>query len=94
MLQSLKTAYQNNPTRTIAIGLGVVVLTPVLIPLLKPLAKATVKTGVILYEKSKTTLAEVGEVLGDIVAEAKTEIIAEQAEKMGFLDSLPSESDN
>ncbi len=78
MLEVLKKAYQNNPGRVIAIGAGTVILTPLLIPLLKPVAKATLKTGVILYEKTKGTLAETRESLGDIVAEAKAEVIAEQ----------------
>ncbi len=84
MLQTLRKVYQDNPNRAMALGLGALVLTPVLIPLLKPVAKATVKTGVILYEKTKGTLAEVGEVVGDIVAEAKAEVMAEQAEKMAL----------
>ncbi|WP_024750238.1 DUF5132 domain-containing protein [Crocosphaera subtropica] len=81
MLESLKKAYQDNPNRTLAIGVGALVLTPVILPLLKPVAKATVKTGVILYQKTKGTLAEAGEVMGDIVAEAKAEVIAEQAQR-------------
>ncbi|MGB5593050.1 MAG: DUF5132 domain-containing protein [Crocosphaera sp.] len=79
MLQNLRKAYHDNPNRAMAFGLGALVLTPALIPLLKPVAKATVKTGVILYEKTKGTLAEAGEVMADIVAEAKAEVIAEQA---------------
>ncbi len=81
MLETLKKAYQENPNRTLAIGIGALVLTPMVIPLLKPVAKATVKTGVILYQKTKGTLAEAGEVMGDIIAEAKAEVIAEQAAK-------------
>ncbi len=65
----------------ITIGLGVVVLTPILLPVLKPLAKATIKGGVSLYEKTKGALAESGEVLGDIVAEAKSELAAEAQQK-------------
>lgn len=92
MLESLKKAYQANPNRAIAIGIGAVVLTPALIPLLKPVAKATVKTGVVLYEKTKGTLAEAGEIVGDIVAEAKAEVIAEQAQKMALPTSESSQS--
>ena len=81
MLEALKKAYQENPNRTLAIGVGALVLTPIVIPLLKPVAKATVKTGVILYQKTKGSLAEAGEVMGDIIAKAKAEVIAEQAAK-------------
>ncbi|MDJ0579337.1 DUF5132 domain-containing protein [Crocosphaera sp.] len=88
MLETLKKAYQENPNRTLAIGIGALVLTPIVIPLLKPVAKATVKTGVILYQKTKGTLAEAGEVMGDIIAEAKAEVLAEQAEKNALPTSV------
>ena len=88
MLETLKKAYQENPNRTLAIGIGALVLTPIVIPLLKPVAKATVKTGVILYQKTKGTLAEAGEVMGDIVAEAKAEVLAEQVEKNALPTSV------
>ncbi|MDJ0658818.1 MAG: DUF5132 domain-containing protein [Crocosphaera sp.] len=88
MLETLKKAYQENPNRTLAIGIGALILTPVVLPLLKPVAKATVKTGVILYQKTKGTLAEAGEVMGDIIAEAKAEVIAEQAQKNALPTSV------
>lgn len=91
MLEALKKAYQDNPSRVVAVGLGALVLTPVVFPLLKPVAKATVKTGVLLYEKTKGTLAEAGEVMADIVAEAKAEVIAEQAQKNVLPASNPEE---
>ncbi|HIK38670.1 MAG: DUF5132 domain-containing protein [Geminocystis sp.] len=59
--------------------MGAVVLGYTIISLLKPLAKATIKTGVIIYQKTKETLAETGEQLADIVAEAKAEVMAEKA---------------
>ncbi|MDJ0508020.1 MAG: DUF5132 domain-containing protein [Crocosphaera sp.] len=89
MLHNLKKAYQDNPSRAIAVGLGALVLTPVVFPLLKPVAKATVKTGVMLYAKTKGTLAEASEVVADIVAEAKAEVIAEQAQKNALPASNP-----
>ena len=46
-----------------------------------------------LYEKTKGTLAEVGEVMADIVAEAKAEVIAEQAKKVA-LPASSSEASN
>ncbi|KKD36775.1 MAG: DUF5132 domain-containing protein [Limnoraphis robusta] len=81
ILERIRTAYQNNPTRTIAIGVGVLVLTPAVIPLLKPVAKAAIKGGVSMYEKTKAAIAETGEVFGDIVAEAKAEVVAESQQK-------------
>lgn len=66
-------------------GIAAIVLLPVLIPVAagkigKPLAKATIKGGIVLYEKGKGVIAEVGETLEDIVAEAKAELAEAQAE--------------
>ena len=65
-------------------GIAAIVMLPVLIPVAagkvgKPLAKATIKGGIVLYEKGKGVIAEVGESLEDLIAEAKAEL-AEQAE--------------
>ena len=66
-------------------GIAAIVLLPVLVPVAagklgKPLAKATIKGGIVLYEKGKGVVAEVGETLEDIVAEAKAELAETQAE--------------
>jgi hypothetical protein len=81
MLEQLKNMSQNHPLKTIALGVGAVIVAPTVLALLKPVAKATIKTGLILYQKTKETIAETGEQLGDLVAEAKAEVIAEQSEK-------------
>ena len=67
-------------------GIAAIVLLPVLVPVAagkigKPLAKATIKGGIVLYEKGKGVIAEVGETLEDIVAEAKAELAESQAER-------------
>ena len=63
------------------VGIGALLLAPVLIPVVagvgKPVAKTMIKEGIKLYEKGKETFAEMGEVLEDIVAEAKAEIAQE-----------------
>lgn len=65
----------------IAAGIGALILAPVVIPVLagmgKPAAKAVIKESIKLYEKGKESLAEVGEIFEDIVAEAKAEIAEE-----------------
>ena len=65
-------------------GVAAIVLLPVLIPVAagkvgKPLAKATIKGGIVLYEKGKGVVAEVGETLEDLVAEAKAELAEPEA---------------
>jgi len=62
----------------LAIGIGAAILAPVIIPaaaaVAKPLTKAAIKGGVLLYERGKEMVAEAGEVIEDLVAEAKAEI--------------------
>lgn len=61
-----------------AIGIGVALLAPVVLPVLakagRPLARAAIKSGMLLYEKGRETVAEMGEVVEDLVAEAQAEI--------------------
>ena len=62
----------------LAIGIGAAVLAPAILPILvgaaKPLVKAAIKGGIVLYDRSKESFAEVGEVVEDLVAEVKAEI--------------------
>ncbi|GLI34666.1 DUF5132 domain-containing protein [Desulforhabdus amnigena] len=66
----------------IAVGIGALILAPVVLPVVgsvvKPLLKATIKGGIILFEKGREAIAETAEVLEDIAAEAKAELIKEQ----------------
>ena len=59
-------------------GIAAIVLLPVLVPVagkvVKPLTKAAIKGGIVLYEKGKGVVAEVGESLEDIIAEANAEL--------------------
>lgn len=67
----------------IAAGVGAVILAPVLIPAVakasKPVAKAVIKGGIIAYNKSKSAIAETGEILEDLVAEVKADLAEEEA---------------
>ena len=91
ILDQVKNAYRNNPVQTLAIGMGVAILAPVVLPLVKPLTKAAIKSGVSLYEKTRGAIAETGEAIGDIVAEAKAEAAAEQAKKISVAAGLIAE---
>ncbi len=92
IVNQVKNAYRNHPMQTLAVGVGVAILAPVVFPLVKPLAKAAIKGGVSLYEKTKGAIAETGEVIGDIVAEAKAEAIAEEAKKVSVAAGLMATS--
>ncbi len=75
----------------IAAGVGAVVLAPVLIPPIakasKPVAKALIKGGIIAYQKSKSAIAETGEVIEDLVAEVKAELTEEEMQHFEGVDS-------
>jgi len=77
--------------KTVAVGVTAVALTPIILPLVKPTLKATIKSGITLFDKAKGAIAETGEVLIDIAAEAKAEAHAE-AEKRAKLQAALSTS--
>jgi hypothetical protein len=74
----LENGLKGNIVTGLAIGIGAAVLGPVLIPALanvaKPLVKAAIKGGILLYEKGKESVAEAGEMVEDLMAEAKVEL--------------------
>ena len=59
------------------LGLGAFLLSPLVAPTVskvgRPLAKAVIKSGLSLYEQSKTTFAEIGEEFADNLAESQTD---------------------
>lgn len=62
----------------VAIAAGVAILAPVVLPVVvgvaRPLLKSAIKTGIVLYERGVEAAAEVGEIVEDLVAEAKAEL--------------------
>lgn len=73
----------------VVVGLGAIMLAPTVLPLIatiaKPLVKATIKGGIILYEKGKELVAETAEVLEDLAAEAKSELVQAHEEAMSVV---------
>jgi hypothetical protein len=65
---------RNPSTKALVVGVTAVAVTPIVLPLVKPALKATIKSGVTLYEKAKIALAETGEVIADVAAEARSEV--------------------
>jgi ABC-type Fe3+ transport system substrate-binding protein len=65
----------------IAIGFGAALLVPVFAPSLRqsmrPAAKATMKAGLLAYERGRVAFAEFGEMAEDVMAEVKAELAAE-----------------
>ncbi len=68
----------------IVAGVGAIVMAPVLLPAVakasKPVAKALIKGGIVAYKKSRSAIAETGEVLEDLVAEVNAELAEEEAQ--------------
>jgi hypothetical protein len=69
---------KNGAAKGLIIGIGVAVLAPVLLPTLarlgRPVVRAMIKGGMVAYEKGRETAAELGEVVEDLVAEARAEM--------------------
>jgi hypothetical protein len=69
------------------LGLGAVVVAPVVLSVVgaiaKPVVKAAIKGGLILAEKVKVTVAEVKETMEDVTAEAKAELAPKGVEAPG-----------
>ena len=69
--------------QNLLIGAAAVVLAPIVVPAvlagMRPVAKTVVKGGVLVYDKAREMVAEVGEQMGDIVAEARAELTTSAA---------------
>lgn len=61
----------------ILVGVGVALAIPVLLPvagaIMRPLAKGAIKLGLTVYDSVTALVAEAGEQMSDLVAEAKAE---------------------
>jgi hypothetical protein len=76
--------------KMLVVGVTAIALAPVVLPLVRPVLKATIKSGVTLFERTKSALAETGEVLADIAAEARAEAQAEVQKKATLQAALPT----
>ena len=63
----------------VAIGIGVAVMTPLVIaalaPVVKPVARSALKAGVRIYEKGREQLEVINETLEDVTAEVEEEMM-------------------
>lgn len=75
---NLEDVLRNRAVMGVTIAVGAVLLTPVVLSVLagvaRPLARTAVKSGIIVYEKTRETVAELGEAFDDLVAEARAEL--------------------
>jgi hypothetical protein len=67
-----------------AAGVGLSLVTPLVLTALatvaRPAARAAIKAGLVLYQRGREKVAEVGEVIEDLVAEAQAELDESHAE--------------
>ena len=65
-----------------ALGVGLALLVPVamiaLAPVIRPLARTALKSGLMVYEKGRETLEELGETFDDVRAEVEEELTEER----------------
>lgn len=73
--------WKGNIGSGLAIGVGSLIIAPLVIPVLskttRPLVKAAIKGGLVLWGTGKEKIAEAYELVEDLVAEAKSEIASE-----------------
>jgi hypothetical protein len=74
--------YASGVVTGMAVSIVAAVFAPVWMPLLarwsRPAAKAAIKGGALAYMAGRERVAELGESLSDLVAEAQVELVAEQ----------------
>jgi hypothetical protein len=79
---------RNPNAKALLIGVTAVAVTPIVLPLVKPALKATIKSGVTLYEKAKIAVAETGEVIADVAAEARAEVQSNARQRTGLQSAV------
>jgi hypothetical protein len=62
----------------VAIGVGVATAGFLLIPALRPVTRSAVKSGILMFEKSREWMAEAEDSLEDLVAEVRAELAEER----------------
>lgn len=65
--------FKGNIVTALAIGVGGVIFVPIIARVAKPVAKMAIKGGLVAYNKGREAVHEAGEVVGDLVAEIKSE---------------------
>ena len=69
----------------LAIGLGIIILAPAIAPavaaVVRPVAKASIKSGIILIQKTMELIAEAKESVEDLTAEAQAELAEERRQQ-------------
>ena len=90
-MNQLVVLMKNDVVKNLVIGLGVSILVPIvvnlLVPVVRPLARSTLKGGILVYEKGRETVAEIGEVVDDLVAEVQEELQEAREQKTPAIEA-------
>ena len=83
LLEGITESLGGSLISNLLIGAAAIVLAPIVVPAvlagMRPVAKTLVKGGVMVYDKTREMVAEVGEQMGDIMAEARSELTTSAA---------------
>ncbi len=82
----LEQLLKSDVTKGVAIGLGVAAAGLLLMPALRPAARAAVKSGLLVFEKSREWMAEASESLEDLVAEVRAELAEDRVAEEGIVE--------
>jgi len=88
---------KHQAVKNLAIGLGISILVPVAVnllgPIARPLARSSLKACILAYEKGRETVAEIGEVIDDLVAEVQEELHEARDEEVAAIEVEPAMDD-
>ena len=65
--------FKGNIATALAVGVGGIIFVPIIARVAKPVVKMAIKGGLVAYDKGREAYHDVGEVVGDLVAEIKSE---------------------
>jgi Protein of unknown function (DUF5132) len=91
--ESITESFGESLVPNLLVGAAVVLVAPIVAPALfagmRPVAKTVVKGGVYVYDKAREVVAEAGEQMSDIVAEARAELAGSAAAAGRHTDGTP-----
>jgi hypothetical protein len=79
----LDDVFESNLGIGVVAALGVVVFGPVVAPVLRTAAKLAIRGGLMAYDYGRQTVAQLGEMAGDLAAEVRAEAAATDTSHSG-----------
>lgn len=77
-MAAIEDVLKGNIVIGVMVGVAASVLAPVVLAAGKPLLRSAIKTGILMYERGKESVAELKELAEDAAAEAHTELVKSQ----------------